>query len=476
MTTAIVLLVAWGVGAFGAVYPWAYAPLLAGAAAVGLWGLLTTPRDATTSRALGTALLAVGVAVVLQVLPLPRSVLQSVSPEAVRLLRQYSLQYAAYPGWHSLSINPRRTLLGLGFFVCFSLCLAGVSRHLSREGTDKLATALVVIGLAVALVGIVQRASHINGRVYGFWTPRFRGDIFGPFVNKNHFAGWMLMALPVTLGDLGGRLATGMRNVGPGWRRRIAWGGSSEASALLLVAAAATIMMLSLLLTHSRSAMGALTATLFLSLWLALSKQAHAGRRIVAGVTLLLIAWLAISAADFSSLADQFSGARNSSPIRLAIWRDALHISSMFPVAGTGFNTFGVATIFYQTVPIDLHFVEAHNDYLQLAAEGGLLVGVPVTIAIAVFMWAIWRRLRERGDSVRGASIRTGAVLGIVAIGMQEFLEFSLQIPGNAMLFTVLCAIALHSAPANAGSSRATHRRSNGHRLCTAPSHARCRA
>ena len=40
-----------------------------------------------------------------------------------------------------------------------------------------------------------------NGKVYGFWTTQMGGSPFGPFVNKNHFAGWMLLALPLTLGS-----------------------------------------------------------------------------------------------------------------------------------------------------------------------------------------------------------------------------------------------------------------------------------
>lgn len=50
------------------------------------------------------------------------------------------------------------------------------------------------MGTLLALAGIVQHA-FFTEKVYGIWAPVFRGDIFGPFVNKNHVAGWMLMAL-----------------------------------------------------------------------------------------------------------------------------------------------------------------------------------------------------------------------------------------------------------------------------------------
>ena len=43
--------------------------------------------------------------------------------------------------------------------------------------------------------------------------------------------------------------------------------------------------------------------------------------------------------------------------------------------------------------------------------------------------------------------LRVGAVTGLVAIALQETVEFSLQMPGNAALCATLCGIALHRAP-----------------------------
>jgi hypothetical protein len=86
----------------------------------------------------------------------------------------------------------------------------------------------------------------------------------------------------------------------------------------------------------------------------------------------------------------------------------------------------------------------AHDDYLQLASEGGAMVVLPVLIAIVVVVREIQRRLREDHDD-RTYWIRVGAFLGIVAIGIQELVDFSLQIPGNSMLLAVLCGIAIHT-------------------------------
>ncbi len=77
--------------------------------------------------------------------------------------------------------------------------LPGTARVLTRESANRLAGALVILGVALATVGIVQSATF-TGKIYGFWELVQGGSPFGPFVNKNHFAGWMLMGLPVALG------------------------------------------------------------------------------------------------------------------------------------------------------------------------------------------------------------------------------------------------------------------------------------
>ena len=99
-------------------------------------------------------------------------------------------------------------------------------------------------------------------------------------------------------------------------------------------------------------------------------------------------------------------------------------------------------------------FLEAHNDYLQIAAEGGLLVGVPVAIALVVFVREIRRRFREDPSDRVTYWIRAGAVTGLITIGCQAAVEFSLQMPGNAALFAVLAAIAIHQPVTEVGSKR----------------------
>jgi O-antigen ligase len=128
---------------------------------------------------------------------------------------------------------------------------------------------------------------------------------------------------------------------------------------------------------------------------------------------------------------------------RLRVWHDAAAIVKAFPLTGTGLNTFGTATVLYQSGSRAVHFQEAHNDYLQLLAEGGVLLAVPFALIVWFFLVAVRRRMREDDDGMT-SWIRFGAAAGILAIALQSLVEFSLQMPGNAAMFVVLVAISLH--------------------------------
>jgi hypothetical protein len=74
------------------------------------------------------------------------------------------------------------------------------------------------------------------------------------------------------------------------------------------------------------------------------------------------------------------------------------------------------------------------------------MVAVPALLLAGLFVREVRRRFREGRDDRTGYWIRLGAVTGLVAIAFQEIVEFSLQMPGNAALFTVLAAVAVRKA------------------------------
>ena len=446
---ATLLLVAWGALAFGAVYPWAFTPLFIAAAAVGGATFLQRKGTGTTAILLAATLALLFAAISIQLIPLSVSSIRWISPETDVVLRRYAVGYPATRDAYPLSIDPRATMLGLAAAGALSVLLLGLARALTRDDTSHIARGVSILGVILAVAGIVQKAMW-NGKIYGFWTPMQAGDSFGPFVNRNHFAGWMLMALPLAVGYFCARVARGMRQVKPGWRNRLVWFSSADASETILVGFAVLLMALALTLTMSRSGMLGLLVALVISGWFVIRRQATGSRRALIVGYLIFVALVAAGWTGFDRIAARFaeSGAVEAGG-RLGIWGDTWRLAGRFPLVGTGLNTYGAATIFYQTVEPTTHFVEAHNDYLQLMAEGGALVCIPAALVILAFAWAVHRRFREVSVDSSDYWIRIGAVTGILAVALQEISDFSLQMPGNAALFTLLCGIAVRRASGN---------------------------
>jgi O-antigen ligase len=99
--------------------------------------------------------------------------------------------------------------------------------------------------------------------------------------------------------------------------------------------------------------------------------------------------------------------------------------------------------VFYQRHVVAFRMTRAHNDYLQLLAEGGLLVFIPAALVVVLLGVAVGRRLGEARHDGYEYWVRAGAAVGLLTMGIQETVEFSLQIPANALLFATLAAVAV---------------------------------
>lgn len=443
----LLLPVAWGVLAFGAVYPWAYWPMATGCVVAGIIAMRAAGPVDVPSLWIPVMAGLVAAAIVVQVVPLDLETLRSWSPATVDFLNGYDLQFATgLVSAHAISIDPPATLRALVLFLSLVVLAVGVARWVSAVGVRGISTGLTVIGGIVAMVGIVQRPLFA-GKIYGFWTPVFQGQVFGPFVNKNHFAGWMMMALPVVLALLLDKIDTALVGGKPTWRDRLAWMGSQSATRLVLQAIAVTVMALSLVMTLSRSGIAAFLVAMVVSgIFLTLG----AGRALRKVLSLLLLSILvagAVSWVGVETITNRFVRPTTQNyNDRRGAWDDAERIAAAFPLAGTGINTYGVATVVYQRYDLSVHYVQAHNDYLQLAAEGGWLVAVPAALLALTLVGHIVGRFRDHGSTISWR-VRAGAVTGILAIGLQSIVDFSLQMPGNAALFAVLLGLAVHRAP-----------------------------
>lgn len=298
---------------------------------------------------------------------------------------------------------------------------------------------LAVFGFAVSLFAILQRLTY-NGKMY--WVRPVSAYIapFGPYGNYNHFAGMVELLLPLPLAYL---LFAKIKS-----EQRLLW--------LFSV----VMMALALVLSLSRGGLLALAIELALLMlaakWEGLqsvpSGQAKARPTVrnglifggVSAAVLVLALWI-----GYEPLSKRFGTVRQgageySLVTRTEYWRGAWQMFLDHPVAGVGLGAFPTAYPAYGRSSVRNERLEqAHNDYLQLLADTGLVGGL---IGLW-FLIEILRRARKQFGAFRhlrsqDRALMLGGYIATLGIGVHSFLDFNLQIAANALLFLLVIALA----------------------------------
>lgn len=443
----LVALLVWGVLSFGAVYPWGYWPMAAAAAAIGLWAIVTTRAlDEPRPRHVAIALGAVGAAMLVQLVPLPYAWFQAASPAGDRLLGQLRVGWAIHPpAWQTLSVAPDSTVVALILLLALALLLVGLMRAVSYMPLGWVIGQLTTFGAVLAVFGIVQRitAGPTGALVYGFWKPNGLATPFGPFINRNHFAGWMVLMLPLAVAAASASAQAARGPFRHGWRRWMHWLVTPDANRFLFSATAILIMATALVMTGSRSGLASFVVALTVLAWFATRRTTSTARRVLPAFYFAVLLVAAVAWAGVGRTASRFEQAGGEFAERVSAWRDTGAIIRDFPVAGVGFGGYGTAMLVYQTSGRQSIYAQAHNEYLQILAEGGLLVALPVLVALVLVARSIRHRWHGQ-DDVQTYWLRAGAVAGLAGIAAQSLVEFSLQMPGNALMFVFVLAVALH--------------------------------
>ncbi|PID57754.1 hypothetical protein CSB45_05885 [candidate division KSB3 bacterium] len=317
---------------------------------------------------------------------------------------------------------------GLLFFVVLQQ-LKSVRRILG------LAFILVLVGSGESLFGLFQ---YLNGAttVLGYATPNI-GTVNATYFNHNHFAGFLILIIPVAFGLILSSASLEKRLF-----------------IFLLTGVMGTALVLSLSRGGLFSFLGACAIATFC---LALKHSRRLRRNWLTYLVILLvfttliagiIVMVRVSPIAHRSILHTFLPTRDAfeNEIRFSIWRSALAIVEDFPFFGSGRGTFEYVFPRYQTlrIPQNTAAFHAHNDYIELLTD----MGIP---ALLIVLWGIYSFLRYvlRGyfhheDPVLTA-LALGGCSGIIAMLLHSFWDFNLQIPANALLFVIVLAMSVAS-------------------------------
>ena len=326
--------------------------------------------------------------------------------------------------------------------VCSVFFAAAFTFIDSKKRARRVTYVVAIFGSVIAFFGVLQRLADPEG-IYGM-RPTPQAISFGPFVNQHHFAAMMELTAGLVLGLL----------LGSGLKR--------DRKAFLLIAA--ILMSIALFFTGSRGGVisfaGVIAFVTAATYFLPAKK--NTGRRgqetdpkihrlvfLTAAVVLsLLVIGLVFYLGAGDSLLRGFGFQEQNVDVssgRIHIWKTGIDIFLANPLIGTGLDTFGTAFSRFDTNSGAFRIEQAHNDYLQMLTDGGI-IGFG---CVAVFIWLLFSngiRAVARSTDPLVRSMRIGALAGCLGIAIHSFFDFPLRTPSNALFFLLLAVLATNGA------------------------------
>jgi O-antigen ligase len=378
-------------------------------------------------------------------IPLPSGIVKIISPNTYAL--RHSLTFDLSPLTSSYTFEPSALNFQLSFVplatrIEFSkwLTLTGLFlfflnwKPFNRNIINHLILIIMLVGIAESLYGMLE---FFSGHRYILNLNMQASAVTGTFINRNYFAGYLLMVIPLSIGYFFSHEAL-QRSRFLGWRHRL----SSLDGKTLLIAFGIILMILGLLFSASR--MGIMSLLLSFSLISFLFRESQKGQRfskttvLIFGLALLWAVWIGLDA-----VISRFFTTSESFKERWMFWVNTFQIFKDFPLFGSGLGTFVHIFPMYRSFHIRGLVTHAENDFLQLLSEVGLIgIGLLLFVFAFLFFRAVLAiRSFHSGDSKKYIGI--GGLVGILALMFHSLVERNIQVPANAFLFTFIWAAIL---------------------------------
>lgn len=379
------------------------------------------------------------------------------------------VEVAGVEVYRALSADQFETRLVAFRFLALLLCAAMLLRYTSsRRRLGALACVVIAVGVLSAAFGIVRQGMHFEGE--GFVLSRLQPQLgYGQFTNQNHFALLMEMCLGLPLG---------MLTVVDARRR---------GAQLFLLLSVGVLLWSALVLSTSRGGLFGMfiQAILLASLWRTMRStrrgcRAGATRRgsllrlfvNSVGVACLLLVvsagviWLGgeqlIKRVEHLHGEVAAEGAGNRAyPRRVEMWQATLEMIKAHPFIGSGFGGYWLEIDRYYDATGASVPQQAHNDYLEILAGGGLVCVAPIAWFVAALVRRSRRCLRSRWPFRRATCF--GSLLGLCSVAVHSSVDYGLHVTVNALVFTTLLVIATahvrrRESKAGAGEAQALRR------------------
>jgi len=385
--------------------------------------------------------------VLFQMLPLPSGFLKFLSPKTFELrnsLSAFDSQLITLNSKFQISLVPFITQieffkwLTLSGFFLFILYW----RRSNKEIIHYLIPVLILVGMGESLYGMFE---FFSGHRNILNIQMDISSVTGTFINRNYFAGYLLMVIPLSIGFLFSREPVSTSHFG-GWRHRI----SSLDGKTLLIGFSVIVMILGLLFSASRMGIASLLLSFTLIIFLFGSPQKEQrfskSSILILGLAILWAAWIGLD-----TVISRFFTSSEDFKMRWRIWVDTFQMIKDFPLFGSGLGTFLQVFPIYRSFHIRGLVTHSENDFLQLLSEVGILGTGLLVILFFFLLFKVFSGIRTLSNRDPGRYIAIGGLVGILALMFHSIVERNIQVPANAFLYTMLWAIVLRTSQAKKG-------------------------
>jgi putative inorganic carbon (HCO3(-)) transporter len=337
-----------------------------------------------------------------------------------------------------LSLAPPETLDALLRFLAY--VFVGVTATVTMRTHADIRLAATVLLASAGFQAIYGSAEYLSGHQHIFaYTKKFYLEsATGTFINRNHFAGYLALVLPLVFVLLSTNSARIRKR---SWRELVARLNDPTSLYKILVGMTGVAIGCGILLSYSR---GGLVAGLVTLVALVLLRPMKRHWIPIAAVAVLipaaLLSWQEIAAPGerFFSESQQLSTLNS----RLPVWEATLGMVPSYAVIGSGFGTFGSTFRLHQPEDVNQRWDHAHNDWLQSVVEGGVLTSLAF---VFLFVFSIRTILSVGARSTDMATKTVAAVLvaALIGAGVHGLIDFSARIPAVACLLAFYCGTCL---------------------------------
>jgi len=328
---------------------------------------------------------------------------------------------------NTISLDPFATRVSaahfFALFIFFSATLVFID---SAARLRKVVALIAIFGFVYSFFAILQSVLS-PGKIYGLYETRFAVP-FGSFVNRHNFAAYMEMTICVPLGLL--------------------FAGAVNKDKRLLYITAVALMGIALLLSGSRGGFVALLGEVILLIILTTGSKKRGSLFLKAGLAVALIAAIitgSLFVGGESSLT-RLAETATSDDIttdRAHIWRVTLDVIANNLPFGAGLGAFGVAYTQFDSYSGLERVEQAHNDYLQVAADAGV-VGIIIGGFLLFFLFRFGLKTAKIGNAYR-RGVGVGAFAGCFAILVHSIFDFVLHTTAISVLFITLMSLIVTS-------------------------------